>query len=183
MQEATPNPPSWIYRFQLLLNIFPKSPQNRLPRFLTNNVTASSRVKSCATSWTRRHYVPLKRRDPIGKWHGVVSQKNGVLKHTAVKSSKLVCSRWCAGHPSYWNKTSVSKLQIQLQPVPAEKFSENYDAVKQSAFQVAHRGSRQWPHDTIPNADAQGSFASTFADCIKIIHCADMSWHWTHPQA
>jgi len=159
------------------------SAEHRLPRFLTNKLTSSSRVKKCATALTRRHYVPLKRRKPTDKWHGVVSQKNGVLKHTAVKSSKLARSQWCAGTPSHWKKTSVSKLQIQLQPVPAEKCSENYDVVKQSAYQVADRGPRQWPHDTKPNADAQGNFASTFAGYIGIIHCADTSWHWTHPQA
>jgi len=37
----------------------------------------------------RKEYVPSKSREPITPWRVVISQKNGVLNHTSMKTSRL----------------------------------------------------------------------------------------------
>jgi hypothetical protein len=63
---------------------------NRFPTSRKNVVIELQGVLGTREPWKWKRNGPSKRRKPINFWRSVISQQNGILSHTAVKTSELV---------------------------------------------------------------------------------------------
>jgi hypothetical protein len=88
----------------------------------------------------------------------------GVLKHTAVKVSTLAPSRQCAGTPSCWNNTLCLKATSTTTTSPCRKLQKITMSLSSQPISYQIEAQDNDPHDTIPNADAEANFTSTFAN-------------------